>query len=50
MELEIIRANNELPDLEAISQRFATRQVVLPALEVPLPDPSVYDGLLGTMR
>ena len=47
IELEGLRAGNALPDLDAISQRFRTRQAVLPALEVPLPDPGVYDALLG---
>jgi hypothetical protein len=46
LELEALRASNELPDLDAISRRFSTRNSVLPALEVPLPDPGVYDGLL----
>ncbi len=50
IELEKLRANNDLPDLEAISQRFDEQRTVLPMLDVPLPDPSVYDGLLGTMQ
>ncbi len=47
IELEALRASNELPDLDAINRRFSKRRSVLPALEVPLPHPGVYDGLLG---
>jgi len=47
IELEALCADNELPDLNTISQRFTTRETRLPTIAVLLPDLSSYDGLLG---
>lgn len=47
IELEALHADNELPDLNAISKRYTARETVLPIIAVPLPDLSSYDGLLG---
>src|ERR1019366_8054259 len=47
IELEALRALNELPDLETMRERFTARQAALPTLCVPLPDLSSYDALLG---
>jgi hypothetical protein len=46
IELEALRAANELPDLEVIRNRFCPHNAAFPALLVPLPALSVYDGLL----
>lgn len=47
IELEALRTANELPDLDAIRDRFCPRNPALPMLNVPLPELSTYDDLLG---
>ena len=47
IELEALRAANELPDIDAIRERYCPRNAALPTVEVPLPSPAVYDALLG---
>jgi hypothetical protein len=47
IELEALRTANELPDLDAIRDRFCPRNPALPTLNVPLPELSTYDDLLG---
>jgi hypothetical protein len=47
IELETLREANELPDLDAIRERYCPRNAALPTLEVPLPSPGVYDALLA---
>jgi hypothetical protein len=47
IELETLREANELPDIDAIRERYCPRNAALPTLEVPLPSPGVYDALLA---
>lgn len=46
LELEQIHARNDLPDLDALTQRLAPRLSSIPCVVVPLPTLSAYDALL----
>ena len=44
--LSALHETNELPDIDALRERFAPRAAVLPTVEVILPDTTIYDELL----
>ena len=44
--LVALQARGELPDIEALRDRFAPRQPAMPVVAVELPATSVYDELL----
>lgn len=46
LELEELHAGNELPDLDALTQRLAPRPSTIPCVVVTLPTLSAYDALL----
>jgi hypothetical protein len=48
LELEQLHAGNELPDLEALTQRLAPRPTSIPCVVVTLPPLASYDALLET--
>jgi transposase InsO family protein len=45
-ELTVLMARGELPDIDALRDRFAPRPSVMPDVEVVLPSTAVYDELL----
>lgn len=45
-ELAALRAKDELPDIDALRDRFAPRQPAMPDVAVELPDTATYDELL----
>jgi len=46
IELEQLHANNELPDLDALTQQLAPRQSEIPTVAVLLPELTSYDVLI----
>ncbi len=46
LELEQLRARNELPDLDTLTHKLAPRQSSIPCVAVPLPPLTSYDALL----
>jgi hypothetical protein len=46
LELEDLHARNELPDLDALTQKLAPRQSSIPCVVVTLPALTAYDALL----
>ena len=46
--LDELMERNELPDIEALRERFAPRPPLMPGVQVVLPAAAVYDALLGT--
>lgn len=47
LELERLHTNNALPDLDALAQRLAPRDCAVPRIDVPLPELTAYDVLIG---
>jgi transposase InsO family protein len=45
-ELDALRARDELPDIDALRERFAPRPALMPSVRVVMPAAAVYDELL----